>query len=75
MGPMPVAKAPPEQPPATFRSFYDCASLECAWTKAYLGRHTVHYRGFREGKGIWGVWELEPGQRGGFSIWPRRQRR
>lgn len=27
------------------------------------------YRGFREGKGIWGLWEL-PNESGGFHIWP-----
>jgi hypothetical protein len=27
------------------------------------------YRGFREGKGIWGLWEL-PTESGGFHIWP-----
>jgi len=49
---------------------YDAANKECYWTKSYLGAHDVFYRGFREGKGIWGVWELALG-RGGFHIWPR----
>jgi hypothetical protein len=46
---------------------------ECRWTKEY-GSHTVVYRGFREGKGIWGTWEISDGGstlRGGFHIWPR----
>ncbi len=46
---------------------------ECRWNKEY-GRHTVAYRGFREGKGIWGTWELSEAGRpikGGFQIWPR----
>jgi hypothetical protein len=42
---------------------------DCAWTKTYLAAHAVYYRGFREGKGIWGVWELT-GDSGGFHIWP-----
>ena len=28
--------------------------------------------GFREGKGIWGLWEL-PNEAGGFRIWPLGQ--
>ena len=48
---------------------YDGASGECHWTKSYPGAHDVHYRGFREGKGIWGLWELDGGT-GGFHIWP-----
>jgi hypothetical protein len=51
---------------------YDVASREVTWTKRYLGRHAVHYRGFREIKGIWGVWELDS-ERGGFHIWPRSE--
>ena len=37
----------------------------------YIGAHTVFYRGFREGKGIWGTWEIEILSHGGFHIWPR----
>ena len=46
---------------------------ECRWNKEYAG-HSVAYRGFREGKGIWGTWELsELGRpiKGGFQIWPK----
>jgi hypothetical protein len=45
---------------------------ECRWTKKYEV-HEVAYRGFRETRGIWGVWDLtELGRaiRGGFQIWP-----
>jgi hypothetical protein len=45
---------------------------ECYWTKTYLGGHDVYYRGFREGKGIWGLWDL-PNESGGFHIWPLGQ--
>jgi hypothetical protein len=48
---------------------YD-AGGECHWTKTYPGSHDVFYRGFREGKGIWGTWEIEELGRGGFHIWP-----
>jgi hypothetical protein len=48
---------------------YDRSTGECYWTKAYVGAHDVYYRGFRDGKGIWGPWELANGS-GGFHIWP-----
>ncbi|HOX57783.1 MAG TPA: hypothetical protein P5205_06160 [Candidatus Paceibacterota bacterium] len=51
---------------------YDGASHECYWTKSYLGAHDVFYRGFREGKGIWGTWEITIQYHGGFHIWPRQ---
>ncbi len=51
---------------------YDAKSLECSWTKTYVGSHDVFYRGFREGKGIWGTWEISLFARGGFHIWPKR---
>lgn len=59
----------------TFRlhGTYDLASGRCEWIKQYVGRHAVYYRGFNEGKGIWGTWEIAgetPPQRGGFHIWP-----
>ena len=50
---------------------YDSASRECWWTKTYPGSHDVHYRGFREGKGIWGTWEIGLHGHGGFHIWPK----
>jgi hypothetical protein len=51
---------------------YDTANRECYWTKSYLGAHDVSYRGFREGKGIWGTWEITIRDHGGFHIWPRQ---
>jgi hypothetical protein len=53
------------------RGRYDAANRECWWTKTYPGSHDVHYRGFREGKGIWGTWEIGLHNRGGFHIWPK----
>ena len=50
---------------------YDAANRECYWTKSYIGAHDVYYRGFREGKGIWGTWEIAIQQHGGFHIWPK----
>ena len=50
---------------------YDSSNLECHWTKTYIGAHDVFYKGFREGKGIWGTWEITIRDHGGFHIWPR----
>src|SRR5215469_11408285 len=48
---------------------YSGKNGECVWVKQYVGRHAVDYKGYREGKGIWGNWTLYGG-RGGFHIWP-----
>ncbi len=53
------------------RGHFDAPNLECHWTKTYPGRHDVFYRGFREGKGIWGTWEIGLFGHGGFHIWPK----
>jgi len=58
--------------PFLIKGRYDTTSNECYWTKSYIGRHDVFYRGFREGKGIWGTWEINTFSRGGFHIWPRQ---
>jgi hypothetical protein len=50
---------------------YAAQSCECHWTKTYPGSHSVFYHGYREGKGIWGRWEIGAFSRGGFHIWPR----
>ena len=54
---------------------YDVGTGECEWTKQYLGKHSVRYRGVNNGQGIWGVWEIRQlaglfTDRGGFHIWP-----
>ncbi len=51
---------------------YDPATRDCAWVKSYSASHIVNYRGFRDGVGIWGAWEIPPLSRGGFHIWPRK---
>ena len=51
---------------------FDGTNGECYWTQDLHRRHEVYYRGFREGKGIWGLWEL-PNESGGFRIWPLGQ--
>jgi hypothetical protein len=59
----------------TIDGSYDVATGRCEWTKQYIGRHAVSYRGVNDGHGIWGVWELPQlwglfTDRGGFHIWP-----
>jgi hypothetical protein len=54
----------------TVRGSYDVATREVLFRKSYAGSHVVHYRGFREQKGIWGVWEILGQGRSGFHIWP-----
>jgi len=55
---------------------YELANGHCSFMKSYLGKHSVSYQGYNEGKGIWGTWEIPPAQnmgllfRGGFHIWP-----
>ena len=53
------------------KGHYDETSSECYWTKSYIGAHDVFYRGYREGKGIWGRWEIQSVFHGGFHIWPK----
>jgi hypothetical protein len=42
----------------------------CTWTMTYYSMGSRMYRGFNEGKGIWGTWKMEHFWRGGFYIWP-----
>ena len=58
--------------PFVVQGQYNATSLECSWRKTYVGQHAVHYHGFREGKGIWGTWEISPRSHGGFQIWPKQ---
>ena len=55
------------------RGKYDLESGACHWTKKYVGKHDVFYKGYNEGKGIWGTWEMPTEGahfKGGFHIWP-----
>jgi hypothetical protein len=57
------------------RGKYDTGDGKCHWNKRYLGKHDVFYKGFNEGKGIWGTWEIPTVANplfnsGGFHIWP-----
>lgn len=57
----------------TFDGSYDVTDGKCAWVKQYVHAHTIMYRGFNEGRGIWGTWEyasIGTSCTGGFHIWP-----
>ena len=52
---------------------YELSDGKCEWIKKYVGKHSVDYRGFNEGKGIWGTWTIVDDRvicKGGFHIWP-----
>lgn len=57
------------------RGKYNVDSGEVHIHKRYRGYIDVDYRGFAEKqhKGIWGVWEIENVDRGGFHIWPKKR--
>ena len=57
--------------PFTIHGRYDVEAGEVHWTKTYVGRHSIYYRGFGESSRIWGTWELGEDWTGGFKIWPR----
>lgn len=57
---------------------YDLKTGEVTFHKHYVRKHSVFYRGWNEGKGIWGTWEIglraggfSYSDKGGFHIWPK----
>ena len=52
------------------RGQYDLDDGRCPLVKRYTYGYDVTYKGYNEGNGIWGVWELDTVGRGGFHIWP-----
>ena len=58
--------------PFVIAGHYSSSTRDCEWVKTYPGSHVVFYRGFREGPGIWGIWDIPPCGSGGFQIWPRK---
>jgi len=53
------------------RGRYETDDGQCWWTKKYVGKHDVFYAGVNGKKGIPGMWEISPCDRGGFHIWPK----
>lgn len=49
---------------------YDLESRGVRWTKKYASGQRAFYRGFREGRGIWGTWRVESKKQSGFFVWP-----
>jgi hypothetical protein len=50
---------------------YSAQDGVCRWVKRYIGKHDVRYEGYNEGRGIWGLWNIDvPPLREGFHIWP-----
>ena len=59
--------------PFAIKGRYDPQSHDIHWTKQYIGRHSVFYKGFGEPARIWGTWEFDDNFgpfTGGFRIWP-----
>lgn len=49
---------------------FDSESGQLEWTKQYLGKHKVHYRGALTENGIIGTWAISNWLTGQFHIWP-----
>ena len=50
---------------------YDPEANDLHATMTYPGSHDVFLKGFRDTRGIWGLWEIPGDSTGGFHIWPR----
>lgn len=56
--------------PWNAKGIYNLESGRCQWTKQYLGKHQVDYRGVVGDNGIQGEWTISY-LTGAFHIWPR----
>jgi hypothetical protein len=56
--------------PFVIRGVFNGDFNACAWTKSYVGAHSVQYHGLYDGRSICGDWSLIM-MTGGFWIWPR----
>src|SRR5215471_2877928 len=52
----------------TIDGVFNAANSAASWTKAYIGMHSVEYRGVYDGRAICGDWTLS-WMKGGFWIW------
>jgi hypothetical protein len=55
--------------PFTINGFFDGATNQADWTKAYIGMHRLEYHGLYDGRSICGNWTILAST-GGFWIWP-----
>ncbi len=60
--------------PFLIKGKYSVEDGKCFWHKSYIGKHTLVYNGYNEGRGIWGMWEWDRLGKGGFHIWPEALR-
>ncbi len=56
--------------PWTLSGDFDVSTKSCQWTKQYLGKHRVVYKGTFGQNGILGDWTISSMVRGNFHIWP-----
>jgi hypothetical protein len=59
--------------PWVIRGQYDLIGGHVGWTKQYVGRHRVDYRGSITPQGIEGGWQIRGWNNGLFHIWPRNR--
>ena len=55
----------------SLRGTYNKDTGEVVMHKGYIGQHDVLYKGYNEGKGIWGTWNIRELLTGGYHIWPK----
>ncbi len=62
--------------PFTWKGDYSLDTFKIAMIKTY-STHTVNYQGDIDENGIWGMWNFTESSReyrGGFHIWPKKQK-
>lgn len=52
---------------------YDPEANEMNATVTYPGSHETFIKGYRDNRGLWGLWEIPGDSTGGFHIWPLGQ--
>ena len=57
----------------TLAGRYDAEANEMQATLIYPGSHETLLKGYRDNRGIWGLWQIPGDSSGGFHIWPRGQ--
>jgi hypothetical protein len=55
--------------PFTIDGIFDTVANAASWTKAYIGMHSLEYRGLYNQRSICGTWSFL-GTTGDFWIWP-----
>ncbi len=55
----------------SWKGTYDTKALTCQLTK-YYASHSVYYHGHVDENGIWGNWQINTFNKGGFHVWPKK---